>query len=182
MPNQNGTEYADSAAVGENEATTGDRLEQQRKRTNVFTIIVLGSILASFGFQGIAIALNYKNILILISGVASVAVTSTVAVKQIIMQRMDTLRSVHNKIRMEVNRFMEENNKLTRNVDGLEDQVMKLQGVENDLAKIAEKQNISADELIVLVKENGAILKEQKVRLVYFILIPSSLSIYLWTL
>ncbi len=80
------------------------------------------------------------------------------------MQRMDTLRVVHNKIREEVNRFMLENNKLTGNVDGLEDQVLKLQDVEKQLSAVAARQGATADELVTLVKENSVIIKQQKVR------------------
>jgi len=47
-------------------------------------------------------------------------------------------------------------------VNGLEDEVMKLQHIEKHLQKIAEEQGSSAEELVQLVKENSAILKEQK--------------------
>ncbi len=70
---------------------------------------------------------------------------------------------VHNKIRGEINRFMEENNKLTRNVDGLEDQVIKLQDVERQFRTVAERTGATAEELIQLVKENSVTLKNQKV-------------------
>jgi len=45
----------------------------------------------------------------------------------------------------------------------LEDQVVQLQVVEQQLAKIAEQQSTSADDFVSLVKEKNEILKEQRV-------------------
>ena len=146
-----------------NDAKEAEKLEQKLKRTNIFTYIAFIGILATFGFQGVAIGLHTDTAIIIISGVIGCVVAGTAAVKQIIMKNMDTLRVVHNKIRGEVNRFMEENNKLTRNVDGLEDQVMRLQDVEKQLNAVASRQGATAEELTTLVKENSATLKQQKV-------------------
>lgn len=145
------------------DAKETEKLEQKRKRTNIFSYIALTVIAASFGFQGVAIGFHTDTAIIIISGIIGCVVAGTAAVKQIIMKNMDTLRVVHNKIRGEVNRFMEENNKLTRNVDGLEDQVMRLQDVEKQLNAVASKQGATAEELMMLVKENSATLKQQKV-------------------
>ncbi len=140
-----------------------EKLETKKRRTSMVTIIVIAAVLTSFTFQGFAIGYNVEVILVLVSGISAILVSGTAAAKQIIMQRMDTLRAVHNKIRMQVNRFMLENNKLTRNVDGLEDQVIQLQHLEQHLSTIAEQQSSSANELVALVKENKAILEQQKV-------------------
>ncbi len=155
----------DQQAIEVNDAQQNMELEKQKKRTNIVTVIVFGAILASYGFQGWVFGWNYGNVLIAISAVSGAVVATTTAVKQIIMQRIDTLRVVHNKIRQEVNRFMEENNNLTRNVDGLEDKTIKLQEVTKQLDQIAEKQGASAQELVTLVKENAETIKEQKVSL-----------------
>lgn len=145
------------------DGTEQEKLEKQSKRTNTVTIIVMVLILATFGFQGLAIGYHTDSVIVIVSGVISAIVASTAGVKQVIMRRMDTLRMVHNKIRSEVNRFMEENNKLTRNVDGLEDEVIQLQDIEKQLNGIAERTGSTAKELIALVKENSAILKQQKI-------------------
>lgn len=155
----------DQQAVEVNDAQKDLELEKQKKRTNIVTVIVFGAILVSYGFQGWVFGWNFGNVLIAISAVSGAVVATTTAVKQIIMQRMDTLRVVHNKIRQEVNRFMEENNNLTRNVDGLEDKTIELQEVTQQLDRIAEKQGASAQELVTLVKENAETIKEQKVSL-----------------
>lgn len=139
-----------------------ESLENQRKRTSIFSMVVFGLSGLSFVFQGFAIAFNVELLVVIISGALASVVTSTATVKQIMMQRVDTLRVVHNQIRMEVNNFMEENNLLTRNVDNLEDEVSKLQIVEQQLKSIAKKQNTTAEELMSLVKENKETLKEQK--------------------
>ena len=142
-----------------------EELETKQRRTSLLTIIVITAVLTSFSFQGLAIWSQSEKILVIISAVTAVVVSGTAAAKQIVMQRLDTLRVVHNKIRIEVNRFMFENNKLTRNVDGLEDNVIQLQHIEQHLQKIAEQQSSSAHELVALVKENKEILKQQKVGL-----------------
>jgi hypothetical protein len=153
----------DGSVVGRNDAERAEDLNKKRKKTNLFSVIIGVALIASFAFQFLAMGLNRDKKIVLIAGIAGCIVTGTSGVKQYILQRMDTLRCVHNKIRSEVNRFMEENNKLSRNVDGLETHVGQLQVVEKELENIAESQNTSAEELVSLVKENGEIVKEQKV-------------------
>lgn len=139
-----------------------ESLENKRKRTSIFSVVVFGLSGLSFVFQGFAIAYNIELLVVIISGALASVVTSTATMKQIMMQRVDTLRVVHNQIRMEVNHFMEENHLLTSNVDNLEEEVDKLQAVEQQLKSIAKKQNTTAEELMSLVKENRATLHEQK--------------------
>jgi hypothetical protein len=139
-----------------------ESLENKRKKTSIFSVVVFGLSGLSFVFQGFAIAYNVELLVVIISGVLASVVTSTATVKQIMMQRVDTLRVVHNQIRMEVNHFMEENRFLTSNVDNLEVAVEELLAVEQQLGSIAKKQNTTAEELMSLVKENKATLREQK--------------------
>ena len=72
------------------EAEETDKLEQKSKRTNIFTIVVMALIVVTFGFQGLAIGFNTDTTIIIVSGVFSCIVASTVAVKQNIMRSMDT--------------------------------------------------------------------------------------------
>ena len=154
----------DANIIKDTDKQNEKQAKKQLKRTSIISTIVFGCIIASLIFQCMSIRLYYNDkIIILVAAISSIVVAVTATVKQIIIQRMDTLRVVHNKIRHEVNRFMLENNMLTRNVDGLEDQVVQLQVVEQQLAKIAEQQSTSADDFVSLVKEKNEILKEQRV-------------------
>ena len=158
-PEQNGEDGPKMLDVEDQEV-----LEKKKKRTSFFTVVIFGLSGLSFLFQGLAIAYNFELMIVIISGALASVVTSTTAIKQVMIQRLDTLRVVHNQIRMQVNLFMEENNLLTKNVDSLEAEVNKLQTIEQQLRTIAEKQGVTSEELQSLVLENKQTLHEQKVR------------------
>jgi hypothetical protein len=153
----------DSAPVVENnDASKIEQLENKRKKTSIFTTIIITIIAISIVFQLLSISTNYDRGIVILSTILGFVISVTAAYKQVLLLRLDTLRTVHNKIRMEVNRFMEENNKLTRNVDGLEDQVLRLEDVQEDLERVAQAQGCTSNELVSLVQENASTLKQQK--------------------
>jgi len=94
-----------------------------------------------------------KNV-VYISGIIGLVLSPTVLLKQMILATMDTLRAAHNQIRMEINRFMEENNELHRSVDTLEFEANRLKLAEKDLARVTGGSNQSTMELVKAVKEN----------------------------
>lgn len=151
-----------AGAVDLNDHNETNKFAKQRRKTNIFTVIVGGMVLGSIVFQGLVIGLFTNELVVIISGVAGLIVAGTTAVKQVMMQYIDTQREAHNKIRVEINKFTEENNKLTHNVDDLEDEVMRLNNFENNIKKLAEEQGSTAQELVDLVKENRITLREQK--------------------
>ena len=156
----------DSAPVLENnDVAKIEQLENKRKKTSIFTTIIISIIAISIVFQLLSISTNYDSGIVILSTLLGFTISVTAGYKQVILLRLDTLRTVHNKIRMEVNRFMEENNKLTRNVDGLEDQVLRLQDLQEDLERVAQAQGCTANELVSLVEENASTLKQQKVNI-----------------
>merc|ERR1712151_534110 len=65
-------------------------------------------------------------------------------------------------IRGGVNKFGDENKKLTSSVDDLEEHVSALKEVENGLREVANKQGMQLDELNELIAENKRINKELK--------------------
>ncbi len=67
-----------------------EELEKKSKRTNTVTIVIMALILATFGFQAVAIGFHTDSIIVIVSGAISAVVASTAGVKQIIMRRMDT--------------------------------------------------------------------------------------------
>ena len=160
----------DSAPVLENnDVAKIEQLENKRKKTSIFTTIIISIIAISIVFQLLSISTNYDSGIVILSTLLGFTISVTAGYKQVILLRLDTLRTVHNKIRMEVNRFMEENNKLTRNVDGLEDQVLRLQDLQEDLERVAQAQGCTANELVSLVEENASTLKQQKVNIYIYV-------------
>lgn len=151
----------DEAVVVENDVKNQQKLEQQKKKTDVLSTIVFVVLIATFVLHVLSMWIS-QSVLAYIAGLSSVAVAVTASIKQYMLQRMDTLRCVHNKIRMEVNRLMLENNVLHRNVDALEIEVARVEEVEKQLAGIAEAQNSSTNELLDLVRVNGETIKRQK--------------------
>ena len=113
--------------------------------------------------QGTAMMMMSSDVIVIVSGVLGIAVAGTTAWKQLLLQRMETMKNVHNKIRREVNRFKTENGKLTENVNGLETNIIELQKIERHIARIAEEHGLSAHELNNLVRENKKTINEQKV-------------------
>jgi uncharacterized protein YukE len=92
--------------------------------------------------------------------VLGIIVASTVIAKQMIIQYLDTLRTVHNRIRDEINRFMEENNELHYIVNDLQVQTGRLQPIEAAFSKTTSDMQTSTDELKQAVEQNQKYIAE----------------------
>lgn len=71
-------------------------------------------------------------------------------------------RTVHNKLRKDVNVFAGENVKLTKANDELNLQVFMLKENEQRFKELAEKQNANVNDLVKLVAENQVVLDSKK--------------------
>jgi len=143
----------DGSIVSEADSKKQGIFDLQRKITYFITVAVV--VLASFAcvLEGLSLTRVRENV-VYVSGIIGLIVAPSVLFKQSILAMMDTLRAAHNKIRMEVNRFMEENNELHHSVDSLEVEVERVKRAEEDLARITAGSNQSTMELVKAVNEN----------------------------
>jgi len=140
----------DGSAISEADSKKQGIFDLQRKITYFITIVVV--VTASFAciLEGLSMTLVRENV-VYASGIIGLIVAPLVLVKQGILAMMDTLRAAHNKIRMEINRFMEENNELHHSVDSLEVEVERVKRAEEDLARITAGSNQSTMGLVKAV-------------------------------
>lgn len=96
----------------------------------------------------------------LLSIILSLIVSSSVVVKQVFLQYLDNLRTVHNKIRGEINRFMEENNILHNTVNDLSIQVNRLKPIEDAFSNVIGDSVEDAETLNIAIRENARIVEE----------------------
>ena len=143
----------DGSAISEADSKAQGILDLQRKITNLITTVVVVVAISAIILELLSMYKNPKDV-IYASGIIGLVVSLTVLFKQMILAMMDTLRAAHNQIRMEINRFMEENNELHRSVDELELEVTRLKRAEEDLARVTAGNNQSTMELVKAVKEN----------------------------
>lgn len=151
----------DPGPVANNDMNEQNKLEAKKKKKDKISsaIIIIG--LTSMVLQFLAMAWAQSTVMF-VAGIIGVSIAPLVVIRQFVLMRMDTLRCVHNKLRMEINKLTLENNALQRNVDDLQVEVGKVSEVEGELAQIAESQGSNVGELIDLVKDNGIVLKAQE--------------------
>lgn len=80
------------------------------KRITAFITTVVAALCIASIILEIWSIYDIREGIIYAAGIVGLIVAPSVMVKQFILLRTDSLRSAHNKIRMEINRFMEENN------------------------------------------------------------------------
>ncbi len=152
-----------SATANENDEDENE-LKKQAKKTTIMTSVVMALAASLFGLQLVAVATTSPfSLIVFLSCITGVCVSTTAGYKQYVLQSIESLRLVHNRIRLEVNQFRVENSVLTENVNDLEGKVNDLKEVEEQLNLIAEKQGLTADQLKRLVKENRETIDEQMV-------------------
>jgi hypothetical protein len=143
----------DGSAISEADSKKQGIFDLQRKITNFITLVVV--VAASFACVLESLSMiRVKENVVYTSGIIGLIVGPSVLGKQGILAMMDTLRAAHNKIRMEINRLMEENNDLHHSVDSLEVEVTRVKRAEEDLARITAGSNQSTMELVKAVNEN----------------------------
>jgi hypothetical protein len=150
---ENMASSVDESAISEADSKKQGILDFQRKITNFITTVVVIVSISAIILECFSMIQIQKNV-VYISGIIGLVLSPTVLLKQMILATMDTLRAAHNQIRMEINRFMEENNELHRSVDTLEFEANRLKLAEEDLARVTGGSNQSTMELVKAVKEN----------------------------
>lgn len=148
----------DGSVVSESDSKKQSLLDFQRKITILITAIVLILSVAAIVLECASVYFKPETV-VFVSAILGLILSPTVLLKQFILARMDTLRAAHNKIRMEINRFMEENNELHRNVDHLEEGVTRVQNTQAELESIISGTNQSTLQLVEIVKTNEKIVK-----------------------
>eukprot|EP00554_Chaetoceros_debilis_P003298 CAMPEP_0194098624 /NCGR_PEP_ID=MMETSP0149-20130528/58474_1 /TAXON_ID=122233 /ORGANISM="Chaetoceros debilis, Strain MM31A-1" /LENGTH=301 /DNA_ID=CAMNT_0038784679 /DNA_START=29 /DNA_END=934 /DNA_ORIENTATION=- len=157
----------DETATGDDAAKKQVELERKKTLTDILTSIVLGIAVTTIALEILSIVAldaddgDEKKGIVYATAITGIILAPTVIMKQYILQRLDTLRCVHNKIRTEVNRLTAENNKLHTHINDLEIVVDKVQGIENQLSEHVQDSVENIDRLLEAVEENKAILKKQ---------------------
>jgi len=131
-----------------------------RKDSIIFSLVLI-LCLACFTIQITAMAIETSAIVI-VAAIFGIFWVPVVFVRQRQLKKMQSLREVHNKIREEVNKLQDENKILQGNIDELDTQVEGLEHVEKKVKDITERQGYNVKNLILMVKENGSILKDIK--------------------
>lgn len=102
-----------------------------------------------------------QDTVVYVSSICGILMSLGAIRSQYILASIESLRCVHNKIRMQINTMMTENNKLQRNVSELQTQVKRVQNVEDEIAQIAQGSDQNVKKLVEIVKENEQIVKRQ---------------------
>ena len=174
----------DGNVVATNDMNEHRKMENEKKKKDKISSVIIIVGLTSMVLQFLAMAWSRANVMYA-AGIIGLSIAPLVVIRQFVLMRMDSLRCVHNKLRMEINKLTLENNALQRNVDDLQVEVEKVSEVEVELAQIAESQGTNVGELMDLVKVNGIVIKAQQVSLQFFIpysqvkLIPNFLTFFL---
>jgi hypothetical protein len=148
----------DGSVVSESDSKRQSLLDFQRRITNFITACVVVLSVSAIALECASLYYTPETVVI-VSATLGLILSPTVLLKQFILARMDTLRAAHNKIRMEINRFMEENNELHRNVDHLEEGVTRVQQTQEELERITAVSNHSTHQLVNAVRKNETFVK-----------------------
>jgi len=136
--------------------------ETDKKKNHTLSTIVFVGSTASICLQIIAIWLETSTV-VYIMGIIAIIIAPLVMIRQVRLTKLETVRQVHNALRVEVNRLKGENNVLQNKVSELQVEVDKVEDLERQLSNIARTQNANVNDFVQAVKENGIILKEQAV-------------------
>jgi hypothetical protein len=148
----------DGSIISESDSKKQSILDFQRRITNLITAVIIILSVAAIALECASVYYKPETV-VFVSAILGLILSPTVLLKQWILARMDTLRAAHNRIRMEINRFMEENNELHRNVDLLEEGVTRVHNTQAELERIISGTNQSALKLVETVKTNDRIVK-----------------------
>ncbi|KAL3943798.1 MAG: hypothetical protein SGBAC_002127 [Bacillariaceae sp.] len=135
-------------------AAEGEETAEEEKVLTPVTIGVLGACGAMAGLYLAAMGIWGGGVLVL-AGLVAIIVGGLVAKFQYFdLESLETLRTVHNRLRASVNDFSAENVKLAGNNDRLEEEIAPLKECEGKLAELAEKNGTDVNKLTTLVSEN----------------------------
>ena len=124
-----------------------NKLEAKKKKKDKICSTIIIIDLTSMILQFLTMAWAQSNVTF-VAGIIGVSIAPLVVMRQFVLMRMDTLRCVHNKLRMEIHKLTLENNALQRNVDELQVEIGKVSEVEGELAQIADSQGSNIGKLI----------------------------------
>jgi hypothetical protein len=141
-------------------APVAENIEEEKESVSTITLGVLALCGAMIILYLLAMAI-YGGSLVFVAGVVAIFVGTVVSKYQYFdFENLDSLRTVHNKLRASVNDFSEENAKLTGNNDRLEAEIAPLKESEEKLSQIAEENGSNVEKLTGLVKDNQVTLDE----------------------
>jgi len=135
-------------------------LNWKRKITIMISTIVILIAIACITMHVFALYEDQVAV-VYVSSICGILMSLGAIHSQYILASIETLRCVHNKIRMQINTMMTENNTLQRNVSALQSQVERVQNVEGEIARIAQGSSQNVQNLVAIVKENEHIVKRQ---------------------
>lgn len=142
----------------EDENMAKDEEEKKRGYTLSYFVFLISG--ASILLQIFAMWIEASAV-VYVMGVVGIIISPIVILRQVRLNKLETVRMVHNKLRQEVNRLQEENDALQGQVHDLQVEVDKVDDLERQLGAIAKDQGANVKDLVEAVKENGIILKEQ---------------------
>jgi hypothetical protein len=145
----------------DDDVVSKSRFEERR---NLFTRIIQGTAIGAIVVNILAIILEWST-LMLFAGLCGVGLGGGVVYYQQELRGEDTLRTVQNELRHQVNDFADENEKLSHTVTNLQAEVQPLRQTEEQLRVLAEENGMTVDKLAGLVKINKQTLQEMKANL-----------------
>ena len=140
---------------------SGDFFQQDddKKKFDNVTILAMGMGTASVVLNLLAI-IFYQSGAVIVAGLVAVVLAPLVVYRQVQMQNKDSMRLLQNKLRQNVNTLATENTRLCGQINDFQVQIKDLKDCEQQLADITKDQEMNADQLVHLVKENGQINHE----------------------
>jgi hypothetical protein len=145
----------------DDDVVSKSRFEERR---NLFTRIIQGTAIGAIVVNILGIILEWST-LMLFAGLCGVGLGGGVVYYQQELRGEDTLRTVQNELRHQVNDFADENEKLSHTVTNLQAEVQPLRQTEEQLRVLAEENGMTVDKLAGLVKINKQTLQEMKANL-----------------
>lgn len=137
--------------------------EKPEGESQEISVVTMG-VLAACGLMAVLylIAMGiWGGTVVIVAGLVAIFVGVVVSKYQYFdFEDLDSLRTVHNKLRNSVNVFSSENTKLTANNERLEAEIAPLKESEEKLSKIAEENGSNVEKLTGLVKENQSTIDE----------------------
>ncbi|CAJ1961633.1 unnamed protein product [Cylindrotheca closterium] len=122
---------------------------------------VIVSSLAMIGLYALTLV-TFAGTTLMTAAFVAFGVGGCVMVAEVKLSKMDTFRTIHNRLRKDVNVFAGENVKLTKANDALNLQVFMLKENEQRFQALAAEQNSNVQDLVKLVNENQKVIDEKK--------------------
>ena len=142
---------------------TAEELKRLKRSQQTWNLVVFSVGSAAFFFAFASIVL-YTSSVIIFCFAFPLVLGPWVIRQRRFLNRFPTLRRLINRLRFQVNRLQVQNNKFANENTRLEGEIETLKKTEFQLHQLCQKSGSSIQEMQKLIKENGAIQKEMKVR------------------